>query len=103
MSCQPEKKPEPIVPFSFITNQYGDSFTATNSLDAAHEALENDKSAKTQEKVAKTIKYLLKEYAMCSIHREKMESLISMMDSKYTKDIRMDTFTLCQLWPGKKF
>ena len=103
MSCQPEKKPEPVYPMSYVTNQFGDSFTATNSLDAARKALENDRSGKTQEKVAQTIKYLLKEYDMCTVHREKMESLISTMDTKYTRDIPMHTFTLCQLWPGKKF
>jgi hypothetical protein len=107
--CKPEP-PEPLGNFvaepvaiqTFISNQMSDSWVPTNSLDAALAELDRDNSEKTQEKAAETVKVLLRDYAMCTVHKDKMNIILKKINKKFSREIDMRTFTMCTIYPGKK-
>jgi len=87
---------------TFVSTQVTDSFVPTNSLDAALSELLRDNSEKTQKKAAETVRVLLRDYAMCAVHKQKMEIILNKINKKFSDGIDMRTFTMCALYPGKK-
>jgi hypothetical protein len=104
--CKPEPPEnfvtEPVRMDTFVSTQVTDSFVPTNSLDAALSELLRDNSEKTQKKAAETLRVLLRDYAMCTVHKQKMEIILNKINKKFSDGIDMRTFTMCALYPGKK-
>jgi hypothetical protein len=104
--CKPEPPPnfvsEPVPLQTYVSNHVTDAYVPTNSLDAALSELDRDYSEDTQKKAAETVRVLLRDYAMCSIHKFKMEKILKKINKKFSKDIDMKTFVMCAMYPGKK-
>jgi len=104
--CKPEPPEtfvtEPVPIQTFISNQVSDSYVPTNSLDATLAELDRDPSEKIQEKAGETVRVLLRDYAMCTVHKQKMEKILKKINKKFSEGIDMRTFTMCALYPGKK-